>query len=193
MFMPIEENPDILNIDQLASFYDELNRENIIIVHHGMVNQELVRAFLSLAREKFKNTGDKKVVKKRVFNIMVECLQNINRHNIEVPDEKSMSSIFMIGIEAGDYFVITGNVMMKKNVEALDQALDNINHLDDQGISDTYASVIKGGRIHERGGAGLGLLDIARRSGQKLEYSFRDIDDTYSFFSLLTRVKRELK
>jgi hypothetical protein len=158
-----------------------------------MVNQELVRAFLSLAREKFKNTGDKKVVKKRVFNIMVECLQNINRHNLEVPDEKSMSSIFMIGIEDQDYFIITGNIMMKKNVADLEKQLVNINTLDEAGISDQYAAVIKGGRIHERGGAGLGLLDIARRSAQELEYSFREIDDTYSFFSLLTRVRRELK
>ncbi len=87
--MQLENTDDILDIDKLASFYEDLNRGNIIIVHHGMVNQELVRAFLSLAREKFRNTGDKKVVKKRVFNIMVECLQNINRHNLEVPNEKA--------------------------------------------------------------------------------------------------------
>lgn len=186
-------NEDILDIDKLANFYDELNRENIIIVHHGLINQELVRAFLSLAREKFKNTGDKKVVKKRVLNIMVECLQNINRHNLEVEEERSMSSIFMIGIEKGDYYVITGNVMMKKNVEDLKEQLKYINTLDGEGINDKYAEVIKTGRIHERGGAGLGLLDIARRSGQELEYEFKAIDDKYAFFSLLTRVKRELK
>ena len=191
--MQLENTDDILDIDKLASFYEDLNRENIIIVHHGMVNQELVRAFLSLAREKFRNTGDKKVVKKRVFNIMVECLQNINRHNLEVPNEKSMSSIFMIGIEDQDYFIITGNIMMKKNVADLEKQLVNINTLDEAGISDQYAAVIKGGRIHERGGAGLGLLDIARRSAQELVYSFREIDDKYSFFSLLTRVRRELK
>jgi len=191
--MRLKNTDDILEIDQLASFYEDLNRGNIIIVHHGMVNQELVRAFLSLAREKFKNTGDKKVVKKRVFNIMVECLQNINRHNVEVPNGKNISSIFMIGIEDEDYFVITGNVMMKKNVSDLEGQIKKINTLDLEGISQEYADVIKGGRIHERGGAGLGLLDIARRSGQKLEYSFKDIDESFSFFSLMTRVRRELK
>ena len=191
--MRLKNTDDILEIDQLASFYEDLNRGNIIIVHHGMVNQELVRAFLSLAREKFKNTGDKKVVKKRVFNIMVECLQNINRHNVEVPNGKNISSIFMIGIEDEDYFVITGNVMMKKNVSDLEGQIKKINTLDLEGISQEYAVVIKGGRIHERGGAGLGLLDIARRSGQKLEYSFKDIDESFSFFSLMTRVRRELK
>lgn len=188
-----KDTTDILDIDQLADFYEELTSENIILVHTGMINQELIRAFLSLAKEKFRGSGDTKVVKKRVFNIMVECLQNINRHNLEVPEEMSMSSIFMIGIEKEDYFLITGNIMMSKNVEDLKAQIDKINGMDEDGLIKMYANVIKNGKIHERGGAGLGLLDIARRSGQPLEGEFKAIDDVYTFFALRTKVRREYK
>ena len=36
----------------------------------------------------------------------------------------------------------------------------------------------------EKGGGGLGMIDIARKSGQKLNYHFTEIDETFSFFNL---------
>lgn len=177
-------------VDKLAEFYDDLNQNNILLVHHGEITQDILRSLLSLTKEQFKNKkGIRKVVKKRVFNIMIECVQNIKRHANDVPEDKFASSIFMIGIVDDDYFIVSGNILNKKNVPALSEQLETVNKLDKDGLDELYFKLIRNGHFNERGGAGLGFVDMARRSGQRFEYAFNELDDNYCFFTFQTRVK----
>jgi hypothetical protein len=41
-----------------------------------------------------------------------------------------------------------------------------------------------------KGGGGLGFIDIAKKSGQKLEYNIEKVDDTYAFFTLIVKIKQ---
>ena len=45
--------------------------------------------------------------------------------------------------------------------------------------------------ISSKGGAGLGIIDMALKSGNKFEYSFNQIDDSNSFFTLKVKVEQE--
>ena len=45
-----------------------------------------------------------------------------------------------------------------------------------------------GGELSSKGGAGLGLIDIAKKTGNKFEYHFLPIDDNFSFFILISKV-----
>ncbi len=49
--------------------------------------------------------------------------------------------------------------------------MEQINNLDKDGLKDLYKEIIKNTTISEKGGAGLGFVDMARKSGQPLEYS----------------------
>ena len=49
---------------------------------------------------------------------------------------------------------------------------------------------MKMGKLSAKGGAGLGFIDIARKSGNKLEYFFKEINSYSSFFILTTKVSR---
>ena len=51
-----------------------------------------------------------------------------------------------------------------------------------------YKEVLNNGEMSAKGGGGLGMIDIARKSGKKLEYKFDPIDNSYSFFSLNIKV-----
>jgi hypothetical protein len=44
--------------------------------------------------------------------------------------------------------------------------------------------------ISEKGGAGLGFIDIARKTGNPLEYHFEPIDEKNSFFLLKTSINK---
>ena len=39
-----------------------------------------------------------------------------------------------------------------------------------------------------KGGGGLGMVDIARKTGDKLNFNFLPVDDQYSFFSLNIKI-----
>jgi hypothetical protein len=58
-------------------------------------------------------------------------------------------------------------------------------------LKSLYKEIIKGGSgLTNKGGAGLGFVDMARKSGQKLEYEFEELGEGLSFFSLKTTVPR---
>ena len=57
-------------------------------------------------------------------------------------------------------------------------------------LTKLYKQQIREGRLSPKGGAGLGFIDIARKTGQKLIYSFLRVDDENSFFVLTSTVPR---
>ena len=126
---------------------------------------------------------------------MVECLQNICKHGSESGTNEGKSEgiswgIIMVGQQDNSYFVTTGNYINNNSVEGLKSKLLEINTLDKEGLKELYKLIIKTVDLSPKGGAGLGLVDIARKSGTKLEYDFEKINDFYSFYSLLIRIPR---
>ncbi|MFN8208872.1 MAG: DUF6272 family protein [Bacteroidales bacterium] len=51
---------------------------------------------------------------------------------------------------------------------------------------------MKEGRLSEKGGAGLGFIDIARKTGRKLSYEFLRMDEKTSFFLMTSSISRIL-
>ncbi|NOQ26723.1 MAG: hypothetical protein GQ564_15290, partial [Bacteroidales bacterium] len=86
----------------------------------------------------------------------------------------------------------TGNVIENDKIVELTEMLDHINSLDRDGLKQLYKSQMKEGRLSEKGGAGLGFIDIARKTGNKLEFHFLPIDESSSFFLLTSSVSRNL-
>ena len=74
---------------------------------------------------------------------------------------------------------------------ALKKTLEHINSLDKEGLKDLYKEIIKNTTISDKGGAGLGFVDMARKSGQKLLYEFPEMSPDYHFFCLKVIVPRD--
>ena len=80
--------------------------------------------------------------------------------------------------------------MKNEKIEELREMLEHINRLNREELNKLYKQKIREGRLSEKGGAGLGFIDIARKTGQKLIYSFIKIDDEKSFFVLTSTISR---
>ncbi len=122
---------------------------------------------------------------------MVECLQNISKHADSLSDEEEeRRGIVMVSKGEDSYNIITGNIIKNERVPGLKETLEHINSLDKEGLSDLYKKQIKESTISEKGGAGLGLIDIAKKTGSKLTYQFKELNDQVSFFILTSTIKR---
>jgi hypothetical protein len=86
-------------------------------------------------------------------------------------------------IEKG-YKIMTGNFIRNENVEKLEEKINKINKSSHEEITDIYKFILNHQRISSKGGGGLGLVDIARKTGNKLEYLFKEYDEDNSFFYL---------
>ncbi|HUX53342.1 MAG TPA: DUF6272 family protein, partial [Williamwhitmania sp.] len=98
--------------------------------------------------------------------------------------------IFMVSKGDNEYNVTTGNVIEDTKIDELSRILDKINSLDKEGLKMLYKNQMKEGRLSEKGGAGLGFIDIARKTGRKLEYHFLPIDNDSHFFILTSTIDR---
>jgi hypothetical protein len=169
--------------------------QNLILVYQGDFTQESTKSILAMAERNLDSSGEESSIKRKVFNVMVEALQNIVKHSDELVDGqiRSHAAIFLIGKEKNRYSIMSGNPIRKGNIESLNKALEHINGLDKEGLKELYKEIIKNTTISEKGGAGLGFVDMARKSGEKLEYSFPELNAEYSFFCLKVNVARELE
>ena len=162
---------------------------NIILAYEGEFTQEITKSVLSMTERNLESMGEESSIKRKVFNIMVECLQNIVKHcEVQAHSIKDRqlnnSAVFMIGKEEEAYVVISGNPVDNDVKEGLQSKLEQINSLDKDGLKTLYKEIIKSGQLSDKGGAGLGFVDMARKSGQPLLFDFESINDTESFFSL---------
>lgn len=164
----------------------------------GLITSELLTSVLQIMENKMEVLSEPPKTKKKVFNVLVECLQNLYHHIDEAPKTEvtvmNRSAIFMIGKRAdGRYYINTGNFINSDNAVALQEKIDTINKMDKEELKVYYKEVLNNGQMSSKGGGGLGIIDIARKSGEKLEYDFMKVDETTSFFSLNVNIAKQPK
>lgn len=173
--------------------FQGMQKENLGYIYRGLFTQNITDNIISLAETNLEQAKETSKVRKRVFSIMVECLQNITRHqsdtHIEVETPES-SGIFVIQRKTEGYYITTGNVVDKDAVPNLTEQIQKINSLGKDELKEYYKSVLELGDLSPKGGAGLGLIEMARRSGNKLSFDFERLDDQYSYFYLHTAISK---
>lgn len=178
-------------MNNIHEFYNKMEEGNIMLSFKGEVTSDLLTSILQIMETKMETLDEPPKIKKKVYNILVECLQNLY-HHIDEDDAATKaderSALFMIRKEDGEYSIMTGNYMAQENVELMKGRLDKINQMDRDELKVYYKEVLNNGEMSAKGGGGLGMIDIARKSGKKLEYVFDPVDENYSFFSLNVKV-----
>lgn len=172
--------------------YKTMKTNEINLVYEGEVTQEITKTFTSLTEKNMARSEEPNQVQRKVFNVMVECLQNISKHADTLSDETDDDRRGIVMVSKGDdsYKIITGNVIRNSKIPGLKESLEHINSLDKAGLSSLYKQQIMEAKLSEKGGAGLGLIDIAKKTGSKLSYQFKELNEDMSFFILTSTIKR---
>ena len=64
----------------IYDFYDKMERNNIMLSFKGDITSELLTSILSIMESKLENLQEEPKIKKKVYNVLVECLQNLYHH-----------------------------------------------------------------------------------------------------------------
>jgi len=168
-----------------------MQSNGIIMSYKGAASGDLLNSIIAITQAKLIEVEHKSPVRKRLFSILVEILQNIQKHydHIAAEDVKDDDAIvFVLAKVEGVYSVLTGNYIPKNEVNALKMRIDEVNTMSSDELKEKYRKTLDEGEMTIKGGAGLGIIDIARKSGNKLEYDFRQVSEKYCFFSLSVKV-----
>ena len=176
-------------ISDVYDFYRKMEDENIILSFKGTFSEELLTSILHIVESKMVSLDVPTPKKKRVFNVLVECFQNLY-HHIEAFGEESTvakeqkSALIMVKYDNGKFTITTGNFVTQERIPELKEKLIMINDLDGEDLRDLYRTKLEQDGRTDKGTAGLGLIDIARKSKNKLEYEIIDVTESIGFFCL---------
>ncbi len=171
-----------------------MHQDNLEYTYRGVFTSSITDTILSLAETNLNNAEETRKMKKRVYFIMVEGLQNITRHQSENLDNhvSMYPGLFVLQRNGNDgYSVTTGNLIVKKDKEFLGQQIEKINQFSAEELKQYSLEILDQGQLSGKGGAGLGLIEIARKSGNKLHYAFKDVNEEYAFFYMNTHISAQ--
>lgn len=160
-------------------------------IYRGYFDSDITNYIISLAEKNIIESKIQAKTKKRVFHIMVESVQNITRHQDFSDEELAQTAFFVIQKNGPIFYITTGNVINVEDIEPLAQKLEQVNSLDKDELTQAYLDILNDGKISEKGGAGLGLIEIVRKSGNKLYYDFKNITVQKAFIYMHTYINTD--
>ncbi|HYG50594.1 MAG TPA: SiaB family protein kinase, partial [Flavobacteriales bacterium] len=167
----------------IYQLFNDLNGYTLSYIYQGDFSIDLSNKILALAESNMETLGEVSGMRKKVYFIMVESLQNITRHK-RTQDKTAFtdSSFFVIQRVSDQYYVTSGNLIENEHIPGLESKLIKINSLGKDALKEYSKEVLTNGELSDKGGAGLGLIEMARKSGNKLAYHFKPINNNVSHF-----------
>ncbi len=167
---------------------EQMKSDCIALTFKGNVTFELVDSIIIIISDKLDALEPNLNVRKKMYGILTECLQNLCNHtddkgSLEIVDFDVKSVAISIKSTESCYFIETGNFVLNEKVAFLKKRIDEVNSKDKEGLKTLYNEILTNKVFSDKGGGGLGFIDIARKSGEKLDYLFENVNQSYSFFS----------
>jgi len=169
-------------MDLTRRIRDKMMKERLMFVYRGEVTDENSVPLLMLLEKEMENSEFGFVGRKRLFMFVLESLQNVSRHGNK--NKHADMSLVVYSKSGNGYTVTTGNVIPAAYKNDLRNKLVEINNLDPNEIRNIYRQMLINAEFNQKGGAGLGLLEMAKKTGNKLDFDFVDLDNNYSYFVL---------
>ncbi len=166
-------------------------RSEIFLDYTGPINHEKIDLLLKKLKRTQGFTGLPKTTGKRVYAILVECLENISKHSIKNYPSGFRKHPFIYASDKSNIVQIkTGNIVYDERKVRLAKILDNINMMEQDDLSDLYEEIINKEIKPESNGAGLGFIIMKLKSGNKIDYNFTETGNGFSDFVIQILVNK---
>lgn len=164
--------------ENLFEYYQKLQNDSLSFIYNGEVSDDVTEGIIKLTDHSVGNIESLAKIRKRVSFIMVECFQNLVRHGTQEDD----GSLFSTRLIDQSNYVSSINRIPVDDINVLREKLELINHLEKDKLKALYLEVLKGEGLSEKGGAGIGLIQIARKTGRPVDFDFEDVNENLSNF-----------
>jgi len=126
---------------------------------------------------------------KKILTVMIESLENIVKYSDEFNKLTEQSSQYMpsfrIEKNSESLLLVTTNPVRNKDIDRLKMKIESVNGKSREELKNYYVETITDGKFSEKGGAGLGFIEMAKTSGNNLEYFFDPLTNDYSLYTFI--------
>lgn len=176
-----------MNPDIVYHFFRKFKSDHFSLAYMGEFDDEFTEG---LMRSNETSIHEPKNFKKRLSFLIAECFQNIIRHE-DKPDiitrTNDKPKIFLLRNVGNSHYISSTNLISNTKKADLELKLNSINTLSPEDLKNVYVSALTNNEISEKGGGGLGLIEMARKSESPLEFAFEFVNYYLSIFYIQVR------
>lgn len=179
----------------LDKWIEEKDKGDIVFSFKGELSESMLTELLEIIEEKLEEVDFNRKVKKKVYNVAIESLQNLFHHSDSVflngtQKKNSRYSLMFIEQNKEGFKVSTGNFVSEEKTVFLKNHINKINGYDRDQLKMMYKEILNNQSFSNKGGGGLGLVDIARKAESKINYNFYSHKNSVSFFDFSIEIKQ---
>ncbi|MES2284219.1 MAG: SiaB family protein kinase [Bacteroidota bacterium] len=169
-------------------FFNKLENDHFSLIYMGEFDDEITE---TLIRTNIASIDEPEILKKKLSFLMVECFQNIIRH-ADKPEiinaTNNKPKMFLVRNIENVFYITTTNLVENSKSTNLTSKIKSINKFTKEELKADYLDVLANTGFSEKGGGGLGLIEMARKSDSKLEFDFEYINYFFSNFFMQLRL-----
>jgi len=171
----------------LVELRDDLNERDILMIFSGPFSHSIIEELGNAVRNHLENAQLSRSAMMDVFAVYIEQAQNVRnyiRRWEQAPDGARIvhSGIVVIARDGERYVISSGNLMAPADAAPLAARLEQLRALDKAGLKALQKERLRQ-PLNEENGAGLGLIEMARKAVAPLQYALTTVDH-YVFFTL---------
>jgi hypothetical protein len=173
--------------DNFLEFFNLLKNKEFAVSYFGDFSMAIKNAVLADVRRKLDILENKIMLRKRIFAVADESFDNIINY-ARVTGQDSYQSLFSLFRESNEYVLTIGNQVEAKDLDSLRTKMEAIVNMRADDLNREYKQTLTNPLPVESQGAGLGIMVMAKRSGNKLDYFFEKLSSGNYFFILRIRI-----
>lgn len=168
----------------LSDFYSELRQQRIVLAFLGVFSQEIMVECRKIITDRQQIDQNVLLVLTSVF---VELTENILRYSSERETREGVArgvGIVVVQETEVSFTVISGNEAEREQGEQMLAHCKHLNSLNKEELRQLYRERRREARRDDAKGAGLGLIEIARRAAGPICCYYTAHDEARGFISL---------
>lgn len=174
--------------------YQNIHDNNIILMFKGILTFDLLSSVIGSVERRINDLESERKIQKKFYSILTECIQNVYYHLEDAedndPSTDDESVLILISAKTRYYSIKTCNNIPNANISGLKEKINQINNVSRDELKELYREAISNVSFTAKNTAGIGLIEIARKTDYKLEYTFEKVNDKYSHFNFEIRLGR---
>ena len=172
------------------TLYQELKDDDLSFVYLGKFENSILGFATEILKGHMTLSDDSEGKKNKLSFLMIESFQNILRYGLSGRAEDVTSGeIFVVRKYRGSYYITTGNYVENSRIDLMRERLDTVNTLSHDELKKLFIATLQNKKLSKEGGAGLGFMEMVRKTKEKLDFDFVEVDDKRSFFYFQLRLK----
>ena len=171
--------------------FNILTKPDIKVIYKQQVTAS-TKVRLSVFREQLKLNEVPIGIATSLCSVYVEMMNNMRMHSAKRASSSQPLGVLLLGVDNDMYYLQSSNAVESSKVEGIEITLERMNSHIKTELRKYYKFRRRRDNPNKDSeGAGLGMIEIAKRTTNPIDFGFKELNDGISFFTMLVKLNRK--